>query len=51
MQDLWNTFDAVRADLARQYQPMSLAEDTGLAVPKLEARAREYVDALTAGYA
>ncbi len=42
---LWNTFDTVRARLVHQYQRMELAEDTGLAVPELEARVRSYLDA------
>lgn len=42
--DLWNTFDVVRERLSHQYEPMRLAEDTGLAVPELEATTRGYVD-------
>ena len=42
---LWNTFDDVREQLSRQYRPMQLAEDTGLAVPELEAGMRAYLAA------
>lgn len=41
--DLWNTFAAVRERLARQYSPMDLAPDTGLAPAELETRVREYL--------
>ncbi len=43
--NLWNTFDTVRERLVRQYERMELAEDTGLAVPELEAKVRSYLDA------
>jgi len=43
--NLWNTFDAVRDKLVRQYSPVDLAEDTGMAIPELEAWMRDYVDA------
>jgi len=40
---LWNTFDDIRERLSRQYHPPQLAEDTGLAVPELEADMRAYL--------
>ena len=43
--NLWNTFNAVRSKLVRQYSPMDLDEHTGMTIPELEAWMRDYVEA------